>query len=72
MAEQSNLNRTEIVEAIRTLMSETEELTHSIADINDRLTNLAASTQEVLAEADVVKGISGTVKDRLEDLNEHT
>ncbi len=69
MAEQSDLNRTEIVEAIRHLMQETEELTHSITDINDRLTNLAASTQEVLAEADVVKGISGTVKDRLEDLS---
>nr|MBP3598836.1 4Fe-4S dicluster domain-containing protein [Eubacterium sp.] len=72
MAEQSNRNRTEIVEGIRILMSETEELTHSIADINDRLTNLAASTQEVLAEADVVKGISGTVKERLEDLNQHS
>ncbi len=70
MAEQSDLNRTEIVEGIRTLMLETEELTHSITDINDRLTNLAASTQEVLAEADVVKGISNTVKERLEDLNQ--
>lgn len=70
MAEESDLNRTEIVEAIQKLMQETEELTHSITDINDRLTNLAASTQEVLAEADVVKGISGTVKNRLEDLNQ--
>ncbi len=69
MAEQSDLNRIEIVEAIKELMQETEELTHSIADINARLTNLAASTQEVLAEADVVKEISGTVKGRLVDLN---
>lgn len=69
MSEQSDLNRAEIVKAIQNLMQETEELTHSITDINDRLTNLAASTQEVLAEADVVKDISGTVKNRLEDLN---
>lgn len=69
MAEESDLNRIEIVEAIRELMQETEELTHSIEDINARLTNLAASTQEVLAEADVVKEISGTVKGRLVDLN---
>ena len=35
----------------------------------DRLTNLAASTQEILAETDVVKGISGNVKARLDELN---
>ncbi len=69
MAEQSDLNREEIVRAIEKLMSETEELTHSIADINDRLTNLAACTQEVFAESDVVKGISNTVKGRLESLS---
>jgi len=69
MAEESDYNREEIVQAIQQLMVQTKELTHSIADINDRLTNLAASTQEVLAEADVVKDISDTVKARLEDLN---
>ena len=69
ISEQSDLNRAEIVKAIQELMKETEELTLSITDINDRLTNLAASTQEVLAEADVVKGISDTVKGRLEVLN---
>ncbi|MBE5866268.1 MAG: 4Fe-4S dicluster domain-containing protein [Lachnospiraceae bacterium] len=69
MAEQSDMNREEIVKAIQELMQETEELTHSIADINDRLTNLAACTQEVFAESDVVKGISSTVKGRLEALS---
>jgi len=59
----------EIVTAVRKLMQETEELTHSITDINGRLTNLAASTQEILAETDVVKGISGNVKARLDELN---
>lgn len=69
MADESDFNRKEIVTAVQGLMYKTEELTHSITDINGRLTNLAASTQEVLAEADVVKDISGTVKGRLEDLN---
>jgi len=69
LAEHSDSNRVEIVAAIWKLMQETEELTHSIADINDRLTNLAACTQEVFAESDVVKGISGTVKSRLENLS---
>ena len=69
MADESDTNRIEIVMAIQALMQKTVELNHAIADINARLTNLAASTQEVLAEADVVKDISGTVKGRLENLN---
>lgn len=69
MAEQSDYNRIEIVNGIRELMQQAEDLTESIVDINERLTNLAASTEEVLAEADVVKEISNTVKYRLEDLN---
>jgi len=59
----------EIVDAISKLMQETQSLTHSITDINERLTNLAACTEEVLAEADVVNDISNTVKGRLEHLN---
>ena len=70
MVEQNDLNRVEIVEAIQKLLLETKELTHSITDINERLTNLAASTEEVLAETDVMKDISGTVKGRLEELNQ--
>ncbi len=69
MADESDLNRTEIVKAIKNLMDETVELTHDITDINDRLTNLAASTEEIVAEADVVKNISHSVKEKLEELN---
>ena len=69
IAEQSDYNRVEIVDAISKLMQGTQSLTHSIADINERLTNLVACTEEVLAEADVVNDISNTVKGRLEHLN---
>lgn len=69
MAEQSDLNRIEIVKAIQELLHKTVELNHSITDINERLTNLAASSEQVMAEADVMKNISATVKDRLEGLN---
>lgn len=69
MADASDENRAEIVAAIHMLMDETVELTHAIVDINERLTNLAASTQEIVAEADVVRGISENVKGRLEELN---
>lgn len=69
LADESDANQAEIVEAVRMLMEETVELTHQINDINDRLTNLAASTQEIVAEADVVKGVSDNVKNKLEELN---
>lgn len=69
LANESDGNRAEIVEAVRMLLEETKTLTQSIAEINDRLTNLAASTQEIVAEADVVKSISENVKVRLEELN---
>lgn len=71
MADESDLNRTEIVKAIKMLMKEAEDLTHAISDINERLTNLAASTEEIVAEADVVKNISYSVKDKLEELNQN-
>lgn len=69
MAEESDLNRLEIVKAIQALMKQTKDLTLSITEINDRLTNLAASTQEILAETDTVRTISDSVKEKLEDLN---
>ena len=69
LSKATDLNRVDIVTAIKELMGETKELTHSITDINERLSNLAASTQEVLAVADVVKDISGNVANRLNDLN---
>lgn len=70
MADESDLNRTEIVKAIKDMMEKTIELTQDIAEINDRLTNLAASTEEIVAEADVVKNVSMNVKGKLEELNQ--
>lgn len=69
MADESDINRIEVVDAIHMLMERAQELTHAIVDINERLTNLAASTQEIVAEADVVKNISENVKVKLEELN---
>lgn len=71
MADESDINRTEIVKAIKLLMDEAVELTNSITDINKRLTNLAACTEEICAEADVVKNISYNVKEKLQELNQH-
>ena len=72
MAEQSDYNRNEIVKAIKVLMDEAVELTHEIKEVNDRLSNLAACTEEIVAEADVVKNISDSVKGKLEELNQNS
>lgn len=71
MADESDINRTEIVKAIKLLIDEAVELTNSITDINERLTNLAACTEEICAEADVVKNISYNVKEKLQELNQY-
>ncbi len=71
MAEESDQNRVEIVKAINILMQEAIELTHAICEINERLTSLAASTKEIVAETDVVKNISDGVKDKLEELTQN-
>lgn len=70
MANESDLNRIEIMKAVKMLMEEADELTHAIKDINDRLSNLAACTEEIVAEADVVKNISEGVKGKLAELNQ--
>lgn len=69
MADESDHNRAQIVKAMEMLMERAVELTQAIVDINERLTNLAASTEEIVAEADVVQGISENVKEKLEDMN---
>lgn len=69
MAEESDGNRMEIMKAIVVLREEAEELSHSINTINDQLSNLAAGSEEILTEADVVKNISHEVKEKLEELN---
>ena len=43
-----------------------------IKEVNDRLANLAACTEEIVAEADVVKNISNSVKGKLEELNQNS
>ena len=69
MADESDTNRVEIMNAVAMLREEAIELTNAINDINERLSNLAAGSQEIVAEADVVKNISCGVKEKLEELN---
>lgn len=70
LSNESDTNRMEIVGGIKALLEETLELTNSIGEINDRLTNLAASSEEIVAEVDVMKSIYHNVKEKLEELND--
>lgn len=64
-ASDSDSNKEQIQEAIARLFENTEKLTEIIDSVNERVTNLAASTEEIAASADVVKNVSVNLKDKL-------
>lgn len=69
LADGSDMNRADIMKAIELLKTEATELTDAIRDINLRLTNLVTSSRQIAEEADVVKNVSDSVRNRLEELN---
>lgn len=69
-AQESDVNRVAIEKGIEKLIYQAAELTKSIEDANIRITNLAASTEEIAAETDVVKTISISVKEKLGSIND--
>ncbi len=64
----SDENKNAIISAVKELIDETDMLLELIADANVRVENLAASSQEIAAETDIVKSISISVKKKLDDL----
>ena len=69
LADGSDMNRADIMKAIELLKTEATELTDAIRDINLRLANLVTSSRQIAEEADVVKNVSDSVRNRLEELN---
>ena len=67
-AEDSNSNKVEISNAIDELIRESDHLIEIIDDVNDRMTNLAASTEEIAASTDAVQEISTDLKQKAETL----
>lgn len=65
----SNKNKKEIVDAMDKLAGESEQLMRTVDEVNERISNLAASTQEIAASATVIGEVSGELKDKFDELN---
>ena len=68
-ASDSDSNKEQIQGAIEELLGNAEKLIEIIDGVNLRVTNLAASTEEIAASADMVSGISANLKDKLASLS---
>lgn len=68
-ASDSDSNKEQIQVAITELLSKAGKLIDVIDGVNLRVTNLAASTEEIAASADMVSTISADLKEKLAQLN---
>ena len=68
-ASDSDLNKEQIQSAIEVLLDNAGKLINVIDGVNVRVTNLAASTEEIAASADMVSNISADLKNKMERLN---
>ena len=66
----SNSNKEEIGVAIARLVQESNDLIAVIDEVNARMTNLAASTEEIAASADMVAEISDELQNKVMELAE--
>ena len=67
-ASDSDANKEQIQVAIEELLGDARELINVIDSVNVRVTNLASSTQEIAASADMVTSISAELKTKLKRL----
>lgn len=67
-AEDSNENKLEITNAVKDIMKDSENLIKTIDEVNNRITNLAASTQEIASGTDILKNVSKDIKEKMEEL----
>lgn len=66
----SNKNKEEIVSAMNKLAEESEHLIQIVDEVNERISNLAASTQEIAASATMIGEVSDELRDKFEELNQ--
>lgn len=69
-ASDSDRNKEEIQLAINSLLADAEKLISVIDSVNVRVTNLAASTEEIAASADMVNSISTELREKMNRLKE--
>ena len=65
----SNKNKDAIVQAIEHLTTEADHLMEIVDDVNGRISNLAASTEEIAASASMIGEVSDELKNKFEKLN---
>lgn len=65
----SNHNKEAINQALNGLSDQTGNLIQTIADVNGKITSLAASTEEIAASADAVSNASVEMKRKLKELS---
>lgn len=68
-ASDSDVNKDQIRDAIADLLTDAEKLIEIIDSVNLRVSNLAASTEEIAASADMVQTATTDIKQKLESLN---
>lgn len=67
---ESNKNKEEIVNAMTNLTRESERLMQIVDDVNERINNLAASTEEIAASATMIGEVSDSLKEKFNQLHE--
>lgn len=67
-AADSDTNKEQIEQALKKLSEDAENLIEIIDSVNVRVTNLAASTEEIAASADLVSNISAELREKMNHL----
>jgi methyl-accepting chemotaxis protein len=68
-ADDSDKNKAQIVNAMDKLAEKSQNLMNIVDDVNERITNLAASTQEIAASAQIIGEVADKLHGKFEDIN---
>ena len=67
-ADDSNRNKARIVEAMDRLIKSAEDLMHVVDDVNQRITNLATSTEEISASTTIIEQVTAELRNKFETI----
>lgn len=66
----SNKNKDEIVQAMEVLSKDADKLMAVVDEVNERISNLAASTEEIAASATMIGEVADELKEKFSELNQ--
>lgn len=67
-ADGSNRNKERIIEAMERLKQNSENLMHVVDDVNQRITNLASSTEEIAASTTIIEQLTVELRKKFETI----